>query len=142
MASVFDLFDLPRVDHSGETKEELPVPPWAKFANLNHLAVNHASGATFSRAEAAALLEKQHQSAFLRNDENTCDPASSCAKCDFKVELNLPRHFAGLVCDARRPAGATYSRSEAAALFVAYNRLNQVRPLEPRVFLARAAPFF
>jgi hypothetical protein len=62
------------------------------------------------------------------NDENArpnvC-PAS--ARDDFKLDLNLARHFSGLVCDARRPSGATYSRTEAAALLVAYNRLNQVR---------------
>jgi hypothetical protein len=125
MASVFDLFDIPRAPHYGEKKDNNDVSSWAKSAKFNHLTMDHVSGARFSRAAAATLFEKQHLPANQINDENACHFESS-AKDDCKYEVNLPRHFSGLLCDAKRPAGATFSRTEAAELLVAYNRLNQV----------------
>lgn len=125
MASVFDLFDISRASHSGETKDNNDISSWTKTAKYNHLTMDHVSGAAFSRAAAAALFEKQHWSENRLNNENAClqEPG---AKDDYKLELNLPRHFSGLLCDAKRPAGATFSRTEAAELLLAYNRLNQV----------------
>jgi len=109
--TVFDVFNIPAPAAKLESKE-LPKASVAKVINDR----SRPAHATFSRAEAAALLELYILDA---NDEDGMLPGSS--QDDMSAVKMRSTDFSNLMCDARRPAGATFSRAEAAELLVSFN---------------------